>query len=560
MPLPPPPVISKGCARVATHHRRAVPWPSFVHTAVQHARTTTRSMGKKNKRSADPDAPAPVLRDQGGLAAVARALAAQHQAAAAGGGVNAQTEVTEGSTAASEGDDGERNERKKKGKSTKREKKDKKEKREDKKKEKERTRRPPSPSASEPPKEKASSKASKASKKAKKAEKAERAEKAEEKKAMRRDSERGANEPASGRAHSRRGDEEGTETAAAARLAGGDDEDDAIIRAHREARDRKKINGAGELNSDAGTPHDGSGLLAAAASLDGRLSAAQALEFLTKHHVTSATEAEADEALFRECGRIAARAAHTIKRALRKSNVLMGSKADAGLDAAASLADDIRMRPGPTKGACRLWDSVTKHNAMVWGRTRAAVDDVANADDDPGVMAGAGSDHDRDHDRRLGGATCRAHGEGAADMNFDEYYRAAMVDAYGEDLDQMRQGAASRAGGERADVGIIMRAIQAGVDVMPTLQKELVLQCAALDELRELDEAGARPRGDAAESSDEDARSADDENEEGSDEDADEEEGSDDGDEDESEESEQDDEVDYEVTPPPTTKKRKAQS
>jgi hypothetical protein len=34
----------------------------------------------------------------------------------------------------------------------------------------------------------------------------------------------------------------------------------------------------------------------------------------------------ADELLFRECGRIAGRAAHTIKRALRRSNALMGAK------------------------------------------------------------------------------------------------------------------------------------------------------------------------------------------------------------------------------------------
>ena len=50
---------------------------------------------------------------------------------------------------------------------------------------------------------------------------------------------------------------------------------------------------------------------------------------------------------------------------------------------AGHLADSLRMRDAPggvggAYGACRLWDSLAKHNAMVWGRTRGAVEEADN--------------------------------------------------------------------------------------------------------------------------------------------------------------------------------------
>ena len=56
--------------------------------------------------------------------------------------------------------------------------------------------------------------------------------------------------------------------------------------------------------------------------------------------------AERDEAIFRACGEVAAKAAAVVKRALRAGAAHMGARPNAipGLDAQGSLADDLRAR------------------------------------------------------------------------------------------------------------------------------------------------------------------------------------------------------------------------
>lgn len=232
----------------------------------------------------------------------------------------------------------------------------------------------------------------------------------------------------------------------------------------------------------------------------------------------------------------------------------------------------MRAAPGGTGGAygaCRLWDSVAKHNAVVWGRARAAVDAAASPPPrgGPGFgkMTGGGSAHGGDKQRgdsvddvddvdgKHRGGRGGVGGRGV--FTFDEYYRAAMVDAYGDDLDALRLGKYSytrggAAAADRTNVGIIMRAIQAGVDVVPALQKELVMQFASLEELRELQSGGGGGDSDEQEEEDDDDDDdavAKDASQGGSDFDSGNSSEDDDNDDDE-EDSEQDDEVDYENT------------
>jgi len=500
-------------------------------------------MGKNkgSKRGTqDPDAPPPVLRDQGGLAAVARAMAAQAAAAAA-------IAIPEHGR----GDKDVKDMKDAKGEKDTTEKKEKKEKKAKKEKKEERAR-----DLSPPPSTAPESKDDQKQRKRDRQSSRNRAgggggegvggedDGGDGDRAARKIAKREAK-----RGKELKAEEEDRETQrAAAKLAGDDDEDDRIIRSHRASA----LAAAAGGSKPSGSGGD-DGLLAAAAALDHALTAALSQDFLTAAHVNAAMDSETDETLFRECGRIAARAALTVKRALRKSNALMGSKADAGLDAAASLADDLRMRAAPggaggAYGACRLWDSIAKHNAVVWGRARSAVDAAAEEDKlikSAAAAAAAAKGRKVSGGIGKGGArhgsadgvenSCATGGDGG--VTFDEYYRAAMVDAHGDDLDALRLGHASGRGSaaaavDRTDVGIIMRAIQAGVDVVPLLQKELVLQFASLDELRELKSGGGEVECD---------------------DDGDAEEGGSDSDSDESsdDDSEQDDAVDYEITPAP---------
>jgi hypothetical protein len=53
-----------------------------------------------------------------------------------------------------------------------------------------------------------------------------------------------------------------------------------------------------------------------------------------------------------------------------------------------------------------------------------------------------------------------------------------VVDAHAEDLEQLRVSGAKH--GDVADVGVLLRAIQSGADVVPALQKALAVQFASL--------------------------------------------------------------------------------
>lgn len=187
---------------------------------------------------------------------------------------------------------------------------------------------------------------------------------------------------------------------------------------------------------------------------------------------------------------------------------------------------------------------------MVWGRARFAVD-AADDDDKTNKSSAAAAA------KAPGGGARNADERGAggnSGVTFDEYYRAAMVDAHGDDLDALRKGHASGRGSaaaaaDRTDVGIIMRAIQAGVDVVPALQKELVLQFASLDELRELKSGGRGGGGGGVDGDSSDSDSDSDEEEmdldaEGGSDSSD----SDGSDSDDEDDSEKEDAVDYENT------------
>ena len=66
-----------------------------------------------------------------------------------------------------------------------------------------------------------------------------------------------------------------------------------------------------------------------------------------------------------------------------------------------------------------------------------------------------------------------------ADANaFASFYRAAVVDAHADDLEALRVSGAKH--GDVADVGVLLRAIQSGADVVPALQKALAVQFASL--------------------------------------------------------------------------------
>jgi hypothetical protein len=203
----------------------------------------------------------------------------------------------------------------------------------------------------------------------------------------------------------------------------------------------------------------------------------------------------------------------------------MGARPNAipGLDAQGSLADDLRARAvrvgagprgdaplGAAYGACRLWDQVEKHNAIAWGRARAAVEaaDAASAGDGGGSGANArekeAEDENgrRDADSARGAAARTSEGERRAFEAFEAYYRAAMIEAYGDDIEALRGSSNGERGSrdDRADVGVIVRAIESGADVVPPLQRALASRFAALEEAGQL-----ATRGDEEESEDKDS-------------------------------------------------------
>ena len=149
-------------------------------------------------------------------------------------------------------------------------------------------------------------------------------------------------------------------------------------------------------------------------------------------------------------GAVAARAAATAKRVARKSAAAMGARElVAAVDAAASLADDLRTRAAPgaaanAYGACGLWDLLARHNAVVWGRARAAAEEAE--------AAGAGRTPKPETRGGAADAGTTSNARDGFESAFETFYRDAVVEAHGDALDALRRG-----GGDRDDVGVMPR-------------------------------------------------------------------------------------------------------
>lgn len=148
-----------------------------------------------------------------------------------------------------------------------------------------------------------------------------------------------------------------------------------------------------------------------------------------------------------------------IKKILRKNLSLMGAR-DNLLETSLSLEDDLRARAAvsqivdtldPANFQCRMWDSVAKHNNVVFGRAQAAIDSLENATTAPDGQT-----------------------EGEEETEFAKMYRDAFIEAYGDDIETLRKD-------EKTNVGVILRTIQSGVDIVPQIQKQLHLQWATLN-------------------------------------------------------------------------------
>ena len=193
-------------------------------------------------------------------------------------------------------------------------------------------------------------------------------------------------------------------------------------------------------------------------------------------------EPELDERLFKAFGVVAARCASLAKRCAQKNAALLGgsrvgaSHAASGFDASRALAEEMRV-DGSSLGAAaldigeaaassrlygssRLWNAAKKHNAVVWGRALAACEASEKALNDEN------------------GDPPRARAADADADAFASFYRAAVVDAHADDLEALRVSGAKH--GDVADVGVLLRAIQSGADVVPALQKALAVQFASL--------------------------------------------------------------------------------
>jgi hypothetical protein len=120
-------------------------------------------------------------------------------------------------------------------------------------------------------------------------------------------------------------------------------------------------------------------------------------------------------------------------------------------------------------GSSKLWFAVKKHNAVVWGRALAACDAAEKTRE---AVADATSD-----EKKKNASTLKEPDD--ADDAFASFYQKSVVDAHADDLDALRVSGAKH---DRsvADVGVLLRAIQSGADVVPALQKALAVQFASL--------------------------------------------------------------------------------
>ena len=425
-----------------------------ARAALGISRVSTHAMGSKKRARHDSDAPMPEMRDQGGLAAVARDVA--RRAAAVDGG----------------GDEGRDGNEAKKAKKAKKEKKEKKaskekEKRRDMERDESVSRRRDvsetrggKPGGREAPRSRS-----------------------RESRELRRDASFGE-----GRLEKRRFSAADDASAAALRrLAGADAADDAIVREHA-ANDGKRAKRANDADDkrDAAREYASSNIVEAARRLDAVVDAASRVVFVSAPEVSAALEVEPelDERLFKAFGVVAARCASLAKRCAQKNAALLGgsrvgaSHAASGFDASRALAEEMRVDRSSSFGPSRvlrvyesskLWDAVKKHNAVVWGRALAACEASEKA-----VLLKKKSSLKEDERTSVDDDG----GDDASEDVFASFYRAAVVDAHAEDLEQLRVSGAKH--GDVADVGVLLRAIQSGADVVPALQKALAVQFASL--------------------------------------------------------------------------------
>ena len=419
-----------------------------ARAALGISRVSTHAMGSKKRARHDSDAPMPEMRDQGGLAAVARDVA-RRAAAVDGGG--------------DEGRDG--NEAKK----AKKAKKEKKEKKASKEKEKRRDmERDESVSRRRDVSETRGGKPG--------GREAPRSE-SRESRELRRDASFGEGRFSK---KNRRGADDAS-AAALRRLAGDDAADDAIVREHA-VNDGKRAKRA----NDADDAPASTKIVEAARRLDAVVDAASRVVFVSAPEVSAVLEVEPelDERLFKAFGMVAARCASLAKRCAQKNAALLGgsrvgaSHAASGFDASRALAEEMRVDRSSSFGPSRvlrvyesskLWDAVKKHNAVVWGRALAACEASEKA-----VLLKKKSSLKEDERTSVDDDA----GDDASEDVFASFYRAAVVDAHAEDLEQLRVSGAKH--GDVADVGVLLRAIQSGADVVPALQKALAVQFASL--------------------------------------------------------------------------------
>ena len=185
----------------------------------------------------------------------------------------------------------------------------------------------------------------------------------------------------------------------------------------------------------------------------------------------------------------------------------MGSRADASVtDLAQTLAEDLRMKEhaiGTLIGYNRLYEQVQKHNALCWGRARNAVEDHEEAV--AKMLGQPPPDHSKiprskknwvdelSHPLEIppesdSEETKEKKRRGIVEkdgVTFEEYYANAMINLFGDELAEWQKEDAGK-----TDVSLIMRAIQSGADVIPTLQKELMMQYESLGDLKELKSGG----------------------------------------------------------------------
>jgi hypothetical protein len=181
------------------------------------------------------------------------------------------------------------------------------------------------------------------------------------------------------------------------------------------------------------------------------------VECLTPEARAALVESGHESTMESACKEVGLQVGAVIKKLLRKNLSLMGAR-DNLLDTSVSLADDLKPRDSsdplannldPENFQCRMWDSIVKHNSVVCGRAQAAIDTVENTEVDAEAATTA------------------------EETEFARVYRDAFIEAYGDDIDELRKD-------DKTNVGVILRAIQTGVDIVPELQKQLHLQWASL--------------------------------------------------------------------------------